>query len=316
MLLEFLLVVSALYLGFNIGSNDAANCMGACVGGGALGIRTAVAIAAVFAVLGGVLGGSGVTGTVANGVMAPDDLSLQMAIICLLASGFMVTMATLRGIPVSSSHAIVLSIVGAALAAGSSIHGGELGRLVLAWVLLPIAMVPLSYAIIWILDRSLSRVTSLIRLELIMKYMLILSGTYASFALGANHAGLAGGLLEGAGLMSRFGGTLLGSLAIGAGVLILSRRVILTIGDGITALAPTSAFAMQFSAALGLTVCSLLAIPVSSSQTIVFSAVGVGLLHGTAGVDLRRVGRIAVYWVGVPLTSTIIAYSAVRLIWG
>jgi phosphate/sulfate permease len=314
--LELLILASALYLGFNIGSNDAANCVGACVGGGALSMRTAVGIAAVFAVLGGVIGGSGVAKTVAQGVVPAEELTMPIAIICLLASGLMVTLATFRGIPVSSSHAIVLSIVGAALAAGGGIRSAELGRLALAWILLPIAMIPLSYATFWILDHALSRVTSLIRLELTLKYMLILSGVYASFALGANHAGLAGGLLEGVGLVGRFGGMLLGSLAIGAGVVFLSRRVIGTVGLEITALGPTSAFAMQFSAAVGLTVCSILGIPISSSQTIVFAAVGVGLVHGVGGVDLGRVGRIALYWVAVPLVSTTVAFVIVSILGG
>jgi PiT family inorganic phosphate transporter len=314
MLVEFLIITSALYVGFNIGANDAANTMGACVGGGALGLRRAVLLAGVFVVLGGVLAGSGVAKTISEEIIPSGDLTPVAAAVCLFASGGVVALATIKGIPVSTSHAIILALVGAGLAMGTRLNADKLFWLAAAWVLLPIGMVVLSFALISTLQSFLSRVGSLVQLEIILKYMLIFSAVYASFALGANHAGLAGGMLEGVVFkgsgLSRFYATTIGSLTIAAGVILLSGRVIRTVGEGITALSPTSAFAMQFSTAVGLTVCSVFGLPVSSSQAVVAAAVGVGLAQGGSTINKRQVARIAGYWVLVPLGTMAICYFA------
>ncbi len=307
MLVEILILAGALYVGFNIGSNDAANCVGACVGGGALGLRRAMVLSAIFALLGGVLAGSGVTKTIAEDVLL-EDLSPWAAAVCLFASGGIVAIATFRGIPVSTSHAIVLALVGAALAMDARLNIDELFSMAIAWVLLPLAIIALSYLVILLLSRLLARISSLVRLEITLKYLLILGGIYASFALGANHAGLAGGMLEGVDLLDHTYAKLLGSIAIALGVLVLSGRVIRTVGQGITTLAPTSAFAMQFSAAIGLTVCSILGIPISSSQTIVAAAIGVGLAQGGSTINRGQVLKIAAYWVIVPVATMVTAY--------
>lgn len=308
MIIELMILASALYVGFNIGSNDAANCMGACVGGGALGLRRAMVLAAIFALLGGVIAGSNVARTISGNIIPQEDLTPTTAVVCLLASGCIVAIATLRGIPVSTSHAIVFALVGASLAIKARLNSEEIFSMAAAWTLLPIAIVPLSYSIISLLNRLLSRVTSMIRLEIILRYLLIFSGIYASFALGANHAGLAGGMLEGVDILGHFSAKLAGSLAIGLGVLVLSHRVIRTVGEGITALGPTSAFAMQISAAIGLTVCSLLGIPVSSSQCIVAAAIGVGLAQGVSTLNRGQVAKITAYWIMVPVSTMLVAY--------
>jgi PiT family inorganic phosphate transporter len=175
-------------------------------------------------------------------------------------------------------------------------------------------MIPLSLVLVSILNSLLSRVSSLAQFEVILKYLLIFSAIYASFALGANHAGLAGGMLEGTALLGRFGALLVGSLAISLGMIILSSRVITTVGMGITSLDPASAFSMQISAALGLTICSIIGIPISSSQTIVAAAVGVGLSRGGSGIDRGQVNKIVVYWLIVPIATMAVAYIIMRLI--
>jgi len=315
MLLEFLILASALYVGFNIGANDAANTMGACVGGGALNLRKAVIFASVFVLLGGLFGGN-VTRTIAQGILPPGQLTNTAAIVCLFSAGGIVAIATIIGLPVSTSHAIVLSLVGAGMAMQTRIEWGNLLLLATAWVLLPLAMIALSYAIVKVMSVLLSRVESLVSLEILLKYLLIFSGLYASFALGASHAGLAGGMVEGSAVLGRFSATLLGSAAIAIGVLLLSSRVIRTVGEGITPLSPASAFSMQISASIGLTVCSFLGIPVSSSQSVVAAAVGVGLAQGGSAVNVRQVWRITAAWILVPLGTMVLSFLILALMGG
>lgn len=310
MLLELLILASALYVGFNIGANDAANTMGACVGGGALGLRRAVLIAAVFALIGGFFGAN-VTKTIAQDVLPQGNITQIAAVVCLFVSGGIVALATIGAIPVSTSHAIVLAMVGAGLAMGSDLKLENLFWLAFAWVMLPLGIIALSFAVVNLMKSILSRVQSLVDLEITLKCLLIFSGIYASFALGASHAGLVGGMLEGTALMGRFQATLIGSSAIAIGVLLLSGRVIRTVGEGIIPLSPTSAFAMQLSAAIGLTICATIGIPVSSSQSVVAAAIGVGLAQGGSTINKRQVTKIAATWVLVPIAAMIITYLVI-----
>ncbi len=312
MFLELLIMGSAIYLGFNIGANDTANTMGACVGGGALGLRKAITLAAMFVFIGGILG-TEVTETIAVGIMPPADLSQILVMVSLFASGSFVALATIRGLPVSTSHALVMSLVGVGLGMGSELNLSQLLKLASAWVIFPLATIPLAFMVIRLIKPLLSRIESLVELEITLKYLLIFSSIYASFALGASHAGLVGGMLEASGLADRTLATLVGSLSISLGVLLLSKRVIQTVGQGVTALSPVPAFAMQLSMAIGLTICSLLGYPVSSSQGIVSAAVGVGLAQGQSRVNRRKITQIILAWALVPSGALIVTFSLVRV---
>ncbi len=315
MITELMIFAGAGWVGLNIGANDAGYCMGACVGGGALGFRRAMLVAAVFAFVGGLFGGE-VTRTISQNVLLPRDLTSTVAATCLLVTGSVVAAATFFGIPVSTSHGIVLGIIGAGLGIGAAIETEGVFTVASAWALLPLVMILLSFLLTVALKSVLSRVGSLAGLEITLKYMLVASGIYASFALGASHAGLAGGLLEGAGIMGRFQATLLGSISIAVGLLLLSGRVIKTVAEGITALSPTSAFAMQLSASIGLNICSILGIPVSSSQSIVAAAVGVGLAQGGTAINTRQVTKIALFWIMIPLGTLVVTYLLMHFVVG
>jgi inorganic phosphate transporter, PiT family len=63
-LLIVALILSGLYMAWNIGANDLSNAMGTSVGTGALSIKQVIVIAAVFEFLGSVLFGKRVTETI------------------------------------------------------------------------------------------------------------------------------------------------------------------------------------------------------------------------------------------------------------
>jgi PiT family inorganic phosphate transporter len=92
---------------------------------------------------------------------------------------------------------------------------------------------------------------------------------------------------------------LLGSLGIVIGITTWGYRVMETIGEKITHITPTRGFAAQFAAATTVLVFSMpfLAIPISTTHTLVGSVVGVGLAGGASSVDFRVFGKIAASWV-------------------
>lgn len=92
---------------------------------------------------------------------------------------------------------------------------------------------------------------------------------------------------------------LLGSIGIAVGVMTWGWRVMETIGTKITDITPTRGFAAEFGAATTILIFSMpfLAVPVSTTHTLVGSVVGVGLAGGAKNVDFRVFGKIAASWI-------------------
>jgi predicted phosphate transport protein (TIGR00153 family) len=91
---------------------------------------------------------------------------------------------------------------------------------------------------------------------------------------------------------------LLGSAGIAIGVMTWGWRVMETIGSKITDITPTRGFAATFGAATTVLIFSMpfLAIPVSTTHTLVGGVVGVGLAGGAKAVDFRVFGKIVASW--------------------
>jgi PiT family inorganic phosphate transporter len=139
-------VAFGLYMAWTIGANDVANAMGTSVGSGALTFRSAILIAAVFELAGAVLVGGHVTDTVRQGIVEPGAFAaepMQLVIgmfSSLVAAAAWLHLATWRGWPVSTTHAIVGAIAGfGVVAAGwEAIQGASLGLVAASWVVSPL----------------------------------------------------------------------------------------------------------------------------------------------------------------------------------
>ena len=134
------------YVAWNLGANDVANAMGTSVGSGAITLKQAIMIAGVLEFLGAVLFGQEVTSTlgtkIANPVLfatIPQTLVMGM-ISVLLTAGIWLQIATARGLPVSSSHAIVGAIAGFSwVALGvEAMDWSSIGLITIGWILTPI----------------------------------------------------------------------------------------------------------------------------------------------------------------------------------
>lgn len=151
----FLLILAiafGLFMAFNIGGNDVANSFGTSVGAGTLTMKQALVVAAVFEVSGAVLAGGSVTETVRSGIVDLEGMSLDplaFALImmsALLGAAVWLLLATRMGWPVSTTHAIIGGIVGAAVTTGlvtgtggfAMVQWGEIGKIAVSWILSPL----------------------------------------------------------------------------------------------------------------------------------------------------------------------------------
>ncbi|SHN71219.1 inorganic phosphate transporter [Desulfovibrio litoralis] len=131
-------------MAFSLGANDVANSMASAVGAKAITVRQAVVIASVLNIVGAVFLGSHVTSTISNGIihagMIPDAKIIMIGMLAsLLSAGLWVLVATFTGLPVSSTHSIIGSIIGFGIVAGGvdAIQWKTITYVILSWVVSP-----------------------------------------------------------------------------------------------------------------------------------------------------------------------------------
>ena len=141
-----LAVIFGLFMTWGIGANDVANALGTSVGSGAITVRTAIIIAAIFEFLGAVLAGGYVTKTIRKDIIDPSSIADNPEILvfgmlaALLAAGTWLTIASIKGWPVSTTHSIVGALVGFAVAGigFDAVNWGKIGQIVTSWVISPV----------------------------------------------------------------------------------------------------------------------------------------------------------------------------------
>lgn len=113
--------------------------------------------------------------------------------------------------------------------------------------------------------------------------------------------------------------TLLGCTGVVTGLFMYGRKVIETVGSGITALTPSRAFCATIAAATAVVVSTSTGIPVSATQTLVGAVLGVGLARGIGALNLVVIRNIFTSWIiTIPVASllTIIFYHLIRAVLG
>jgi PiT family inorganic phosphate transporter len=89
----------------------------------------------------------------------------------------------------------------------------------------------------------------------------------------------------------------LGGFGIVLGLAIFGKRVMATIGQGITHLTPSRGFAAELAAASTVVIASGTGLPISTTQTLVGAVLGVGMARGIAALNLGVVRNIVISWV-------------------
>jgi len=329
-LIELIAIVALLagfYVAWNIGTNDSANCVGTAVGGRILSYRRAIAIVILFVILGAVLEGWKNMKTVGeNIVIGPDGTNPlsevpRAAIAALLAAGIWVTTATTLRLPVSTSQSMVGAVIGAGLLLsyaqpdiGASVQFGTLGVIAISWLLNPMFAAILAFILLKAFTPPLRRIKNIVLLNQVLMILIIVASASTAYALGANDIGTSTGVVY-----AFFGGDgpdfrlmlligLFGGVALAVGVVTYSRRVMHTVGTGITRLDALTAFAAQMGAAITVWSFVQFHIPVSTTQAIIGAVAGAGLVKGAAAVSGRKLGHIGIAWVLTPAVACALSF--------
>lgn len=322
-MIELIVLILGFFVALNLGANNTANCVGVAVGGRVLSYRQAMSIIVVFVILGAVLEGWKNMRTVGQGLIAlgpggANQLSAipVVTIAILIVSGTWLLVATLFGVPVSISQSTVGAVFGAGLLLTFvrpdlvvSIKYGQLSAIAISWMLNPMMAALLGFLILKFVSMSLRQAKNVIFLNQVLGVLILISSVYSAYTLGASDVGTATGVI-----FAFFDGApqliaLFGAVALSIGAVIFSRRVIYTVGSGITSLDPMVAFSAQFGSAVAVWSFVQFGMPVSSSLAIVSAIAGAGLVKGASTVSRRKLGQIVTAWILTPILCSLLTFA-------
>ncbi|MDP7008328.1 MAG: anion permease [Phycisphaerales bacterium] len=146
------------------------------------------------------------------------------------------------------------------------------------------------------------------QVERIFIFLQILTACFVAFAHGANDVANAIGPLSAAvqtaqdAVVAAKASVPLWALALGGvgiiiGLATYGWRVMETVGKKITELTPSRGFCAEFGAATTIVIASKLALPISTTHTLVGAVLGVGLARGIGALNITTVRDIAISWV-------------------
>ena len=304
-----LIIIVALGLGFDFinGFHDTANAIATSVATRVLSPGRAVLMAAVMNVL-GALTGTAVASTVGQGIIPPELATMELVAAALIAAITWNLITWWFGIPSSSSHALVFSIVGAGIAAAGTeaIIFEGVSKVLRGMVYSPllgfIGAFAIIFGLIWLVARWRPRLV-----ERVFGRAQILSAGFMAYSHGSNDAQKTMGVISLA-LASYYGwsGTewhvplwvvLAAATAMGLGTAVGGWRIVRTMGLKVVELRPIDGFAAETAAATVIEVASRLGIPVSTTHVISSSILGVGATRRASAVRWGVAGRIVSAWV-------------------
>lgn len=325
------LIVLALAFDFLNGLHDAANSIATVVSTRLLSPVNAVIFAAFFNFAAYFLsvaypGLQKVAETIGKGIIDKDVVTPSVVFGALVGAMFWNVVTWLKGIPSSSSHALVGGLVGAGVAhAGlEGIVWSGLNKTVIAIFLSPMIGMILSMLIMlvtsWMTRNSAARPA-----ERNFKALHLLSSATYSIGHGLNDAQKTMGIIT---VLLYSTGYLNGEfhiphwvaiscyIAISLGTLSGGWKIIQTMGTRITKLSHHQGFAASFGGSIMLFAASSLGIPVSTTHTIAGCVIGVGAARRASSVRWGIAGNLMVAWVlTVPASALVGAafYMLTRL---
>jgi PiT family inorganic phosphate transporter len=315
------LIAIALAFDFLNGLHDAANSIATVVATRLLSPGKAVAFAAFFNFSAYFLALAvpelhKVADTIGKGLIDKDLVTPAVVFGALIGAMFWNVVTWLKGIPSSSSHALVGGLVGSGVAhAGlTGVQWTGLNKTLIAIVLSPMLGMMLAMLIMlltsWLAVRASARGA-----ERSFRSLHLVSSAAYSVGHGLNDAQKTMGIIT---VLLYSTGYLSGEfhvphwvaiscyVAIGLGTLSGGWRIIKTMGTGITKLSQHQGFSASAGGSVMLFAASYLGIPVSTTHTITGSIIGAGVARRASAVRWGVAQNVVLAWViTIPASATV-----------
>ena len=335
----FIYLLSGLFLGWSFGAKDTGNIFGAAVETKMISFKKAALIASIFVTLGAVLDGSGPSQTLSK-LGAVNEIGGAFTIA--LAAAATITLMVRIGIPVATSQTLAGAIIGWNYFAGRLTDYTSLAAIAGSWLLAPLLGAIFAAVLFFIFRYYLAKVKlHMLEQDVWTRFWLLIIGAFGAYSLGANNiANIVGvfvpvnpfrsiqipylGTLSGVSQLF-----LVGSASIVIGIYTYSHKIMKTVGKELFSLSPITALIAVLSESIVLFIFSskglhnllvsvglppIPLVPVSASQIIVGSVLGIGLAKGGKNIRYHLLGRISLGWIAAPVIAFFLSFIALFII--
>ncbi len=334
------LFILALLFQYIQGYNDSGSIIATMVYTGALEAGQALVLVAFFEFVGALLLGTAVALTFARGIVVPERLDMLAILSALISALIWNVGAGIRGIPTSSTHALIGGLMGGVLisAGPGALRWIPITELLLALLISPFLGLLFGY----LLTKGVLRIFGSQSPDAVGRVFgksQIFSSSAIALAYGANDAQKTMGIVTlGLIIMYRLypheialfyhGGLdayvpfwvkVSCAAAVSVGVLTGGYRTMKTVGARIYRVRSVHGFSAQLTSAAIVYSSALFGFPMSTTQVVSSSVVGAGAAQRISAVRWNVVGRIISTWViTFPCTAALSGgiYIAIREIHG
>lgn len=305
------IIILALAFDYINGFHDAANAIATVVSTKVLSPRVAVFYGAVLNFVGALLG-TKVASTVGSGLVDSEAVTSEVLLSALLGAILWNLFTWYKGLPSSSSHALMGSLMGATtFASGTkSLHWDNItNKVVIPMFSSPVVGFFAGYLLMIGLFWALHKV-ALPTINRWFNKLQILSAGYLAIMHGSNDAQKTMGVIALA--VTTYYQTpfhvsnwivFVCALAMGLGTMMGGWKIVRTIGSKMVKLKPIQGFAAEATGGSILFVTAHFGIPISTTHTITTSIMGVGSAQRFSALKLKVIGNIMSAWfLTMPIT--------------
>ncbi|MEI8215741.1 MAG: inorganic phosphate transporter [Eubacteriales bacterium] len=327
----FITTISMTFLyAFINGYHDGGNVIATIIASRSIKVKTAFILGCSFEFAGAILLGTAVAMTVGTGIISSDSILAygpatgSVFIISAILSSIIWNIVTaILGIPSSSSHALMGGLVGAGISA--------FGFVSVNWInfILKVAVVMVTSPIIGL-------ATGFIIMKIMINYLIFKNRSFESyikkfqfismsalaFAHGSSDSQKAMGLIALELLIYRripefqvpIYVTISCGLMIALGMSVGGYRIMRTVGKKLFTIQPVHSLASQISASAVILFSTIVGFPVSTTQIITSSVMGVGSAENPKKVKWIIVNKVLLSWFITIPSSAMIAFAIFKII--
>jgi PiT family inorganic phosphate transporter len=316
LILTILIVFFALAFDFINGFHDTANAIATAVSTKAMKPRHAVIMAAIMNFV-GAMTFTGVAKTITKDIVDPFTLPNGSYVIlaALLAAIIWNLLTWYYGIPSSSSHALIGSIAGAAIAAAgfAGIKWEGFMKILQALIFSPLIAFAIGF-IVYSIFKVVFKNNNLTKTNQKFRTIQIATAALQSYTHGTNDAQKAMGIITMALIANGYASNadipfwvqFSCALAMGLGTSVGGWKIIKTVGGKIMKIRPVNGVAADLTGAFIIFGATVIHMPVSTTHVISSSILGVGTAHRVKGVKWGTAKRMIITWfITIPISATL-----------
>jgi len=314
---ELIIVIAlALIFAFLNGMRDASNIVATMISSRALGPRTALTITAIAEFLGPFIFGVMVAKTIGDDIVQSSVLTLGVIAAALIGAIAWNLITWFFGIPGSSSHALIGGMVGAVLASDGleAIKFQGLYKVLIGLFTAPLIGFLFGFMITRLIYFLVQNATP--RINVFFKRSQLVTAVALALSHGTNDAQKTMGIIA---LSLVIGGALpsfqiplwvvaVSAAAIAIGTAMGGWRLIRTLGAKFYKIRPLNSFSTQLTSGIVILAASFVGVPVSTSQVVSSSIIGVGSAERVSKVRWSVAGDIMASWlITIPASALLSA---------